>query len=102
MEQSSGQANSFSASQEIPRILWNLKVHYRIHNSPPPVLIMGQFNQTHGSLTPNLQDPLYITLQPALGHPSGLISLLKSCIYFFLKYMLYVPTTSLFLTSSSE
>ena len=45
MEQSSyREANMFSASQEIPHILWNPKVHYHIHNSPPPVLIPSQIN----------------------------------------------------------
>jgi hypothetical protein len=45
----SWEANSFSASQEIPRILWNQKVRNRTQNHRPPVPILNKRNRVHAS-----------------------------------------------------
>ena len=84
----SWEANWFAASQEIPRISWNPKVHYRIHKRPPPVSILGQPNPVHIP-TSNL-----LEIHPNVIHPSTPRSPLWFFPSSFHTKTLYTPLTS--------
>ena len=60
----SSEANWFAASQEIPRISRNQKVHYRTHKRPPPVNILGQPNPVH------IPTSHLLEIRPDIIHPS--------------------------------
>jgi hypothetical protein len=57
-----GEANSSSASQEIPRVLWKQKVHYRIHNSPPLAPILSHKNYLHAISSHVMKFHFYISI----------------------------------------
>jgi len=64
VQSSSWETNWFAASQEIPRISRNPKVHYCTHKRPPPGSILGQPNPVH------IHTSHLLEIHPNIIHPS--------------------------------
>ena len=78
VQSTSWEANWFAASQEIPRILWNPKVHYRTHKRPRNCMWMFlNINVLQGEFVSPSPNP-QAGGPPLVGCPRLLIQFIRS------------------------
>ena len=60
------------ACQEITCILWNLRIHYHVHNSPPLDSVLRQINPVYALPTNFFKFVLILSPHQCLGLPSSI------------------------------
>ena len=101
----SSEANRSLASQEIPHILSNSMVHYRIHKRAVPIPILRQINPVHTSPSYLLKIHFNIILFSTPGSFKWSLSLRsphQNTVCTSPPYVLHSPPISFFLILSSE
>jgi hypothetical protein len=90
------EANSHSASQEIPRLLRNPKVHYHVHKGQLMVPIHSQVNTLHtfSPYIPKIQFNSTFPSMPRSYEWSLRILRLQFCMHFYLSHACYVSRPS--------
>ena len=71
----------FSASQEIPHILWSPKVRHSINKCPPPVPIQSQLNPAHTPTSHFLKIHLNIILTCERGARGSCVGIAPGCLW---------------------
>jgi hypothetical protein len=85
---SSSEAASCAVTQELPNILRNLKVHYRVHKSPPLVPVLSQIDPVH--TTPSYLSKIHFNII----HPHTSWSSLYLCFCLSHQYPRCIPLLS--------
>jgi hypothetical protein len=93
----SWEAANCAATQELPSVLWNPKIYYRVNKSPPLVPILSQIDSTIPSHPISLRPVLILSIHLRLALASGLFpsGISINILYAFLfPHSCYMPCPS--------